>query len=230
MPRREELKTRHGFRAFFSFPVSRAQRPAWCLGLQVPSPPGPGRAPSPADRRSLRSRGQAALRGGPSRAGGRSSAAARPLRPAGARRWQRRCRPSPFPGAAMKSLCLVTVGVLAMTLLIASISLLVAHVFQTVVDLQVKQVREWRIPTPMPLDWFIPSRNNPGRRGRGLVGGVFWLPPCSSCGRAMAGAPPGGETPVPCTIWPGWSLSWSSGCTGPGLGKNGVNMSKNQLS
>ncbi|XP_037991073.1 lysosome membrane protein 2 isoform X1 [Motacilla alba alba] len=39
----------------------------------------------------------------------------------------------------MKSLCLVTVGVLAMTLLIASISLLVAHVFQTVVDLQVKQ-------------------------------------------------------------------------------------------
>ncbi|KAL9852873.1 lysosome membrane protein 2 isoform 3-T3 [Geothlypis trichas] len=41
--------------------------------------------------------------------------------------------------AAMKSLCLVTVGVLAMTLLIASISLLVAHVFQTVVDLQVKQ-------------------------------------------------------------------------------------------
>lgn len=43
--------------------------------------------------------------------------------------------------AAMKSLCLVTVGVLAMTLLIASISLLVAHVFQTVVDLQVKEVR-----------------------------------------------------------------------------------------
>lgn len=41
----------------------------------------------------------------------------------------------------MKSLCLVTVGVLAMTLLIASISLLVAHVFQTAVDLQVKQVR-----------------------------------------------------------------------------------------
>ncbi|XP_059682821.1 lysosome membrane protein 2 isoform X2 [Gavia stellata] len=39
----------------------------------------------------------------------------------------------------MKSLCLVTVGLLAMTLLIASISLLVAHVFQTVVDLQVKQ-------------------------------------------------------------------------------------------
>ncbi|XP_030305890.1 lysosome membrane protein 2 isoform X2 [Calypte anna] len=39
----------------------------------------------------------------------------------------------------MKSLCLVTVGVLSMTLLIASISLLVAHVFQRVVDLQVKQ-------------------------------------------------------------------------------------------
>lgn len=41
----------------------------------------------------------------------------------------------------MKSLCLVTAGVLALTLLIASISLLVAHVFQSVVDLQVKQVR-----------------------------------------------------------------------------------------
>jgi len=49
----------------------------------------------------------------------------------------------------MRSLCLVTVGVLALTLLIASISLLVAHVFQTVVDLQVKQVRARPQSLPM---------------------------------------------------------------------------------
>ncbi|XP_067413141.1 lysosome membrane protein 2 isoform X2 [Emydura macquarii macquarii] len=39
----------------------------------------------------------------------------------------------------MRKFCLSTVGILSLTLLIASVSLLVAHVFQKVVDLQVKQ-------------------------------------------------------------------------------------------
>lgn len=63
----------------------------------------------------------------------------------------------------MKSLCLVTVGVLAMTLLIASISLLVAHVFQTVVDLQVKQVKA--LPRSVFTGWFLLGTAEGGGRG-----------------------------------------------------------------
>lgn len=54
-------------------------------------------------------------------------------------------------------------GVLALTLLIASVSLLVAHVFQTVVDLQVKQVRARLQSLPMGL---FPLKITLGSRGR----------------------------------------------------------------
>lgn len=105
----------------------------------------------------------------------------------------------------MKSLCLVTVGVLAMTLLIASISLLVAHVFQTVVDLQVKQVKA--LPRSVFAGWFLLEQ--PREEGGG------WLPPCSS----ILGREP------PCPVPPGWAGAQNGAQAA--LGKSEVRMGKN---
>ncbi|XP_020660876.3 lysosome membrane protein 2 isoform X2 [Pogona vitticeps] len=57
----------------------------------------------------------------------------------------------------MRKLCLVTTGVLAMTFLIVSISLLVARVLQKVVDLQVKQEMVLRNGTEVFQMWEEPS-------------------------------------------------------------------------
>lgn len=109
--------------------------------------------------------------------------------------------------AAMKSLCLVTVGVLAMTLLIASISLLVAHVFQTVVDLQVKQVKALARCRLSLVCWVIPSQNSRGREGAGCL--------LAAAVSEWAGASLGPEPPLPSTTRLGWDSEWSSDCSGP---------------
>ncbi|KAF7252583.1 Lysosome membrane protein 2, partial [Varanus komodoensis] len=56
----------------------------------------------------------------------------------------------------MRRLCMGALGVLSMTFLIASISLLVAHVLQKVVDSQVKQAAVLKNGTELFEDWKDP--------------------------------------------------------------------------